>query len=95
MTCILHRVDWATHELPTGYIGEPTEDLTALDEAERLIKKLGREQERADFDVALREQREMTLSYINSRIGPYLLFDGLWLVWRGPVSPALRLAPTP
>jgi hypothetical protein len=65
---ILNRVDWATHELPTGYIGEPSEDLTALDEAERLIGELSSERERADFDAALREQRGMILSYLNSRI---------------------------
>jgi len=68
VACILNRVDWATHELPTSYIGEPSEDLTALDEAEGLIEKLSSEQERADFDAAMREQRGMILSYINSRI---------------------------
>jgi hypothetical protein len=66
--CILSRIDWATHELPSGYIGEPSEDLTALDEAERLIEKLTSEQERADFDASLHEQRGMILSYLNSRI---------------------------
>ncbi len=68
VACILNRVDWATHELPTGYIGEPSEDLTALDEAELLIGKLSSERERADFDAALREQRGMILSYLNSTI---------------------------
>lgn len=68
VTCILNRVDWATNELPTAYIGVPSEDLTALVEAERLIEKLSSEQERTDFDAALREQRGMILFYLNSRI---------------------------
>ena len=68
VACILNRVDWATHELPTGYIGEPSEDLIALDEAERLIEKLTSEQEQADFRAALHEQRAMILSYINPRM---------------------------
>jgi hypothetical protein len=57
-----------SHHLPTGYIGEPSEDLTVLDEAEKLIEKLSSEQERADFGSAVREQRGMILSYLNSRI---------------------------
>jgi hypothetical protein len=69
VACILSRVDWATHELPTGYIGEPSEGLTALDEAERLTGGLNSEQDRAEFDAELREQRKMILSYINTRIG--------------------------
>ena len=68
VACILNRIDLATHELPTGYLGEPNEDLIALDEAEGLIEKLTSEQERADFGAALREQRSTILSYINSRM---------------------------
>jgi hypothetical protein len=68
VACILNRVDWATHELPTGYIGEPSEDLIVLDEAERLIEKLTSEPEKADFGAALHEQRALILSYISSRM---------------------------
>jgi len=68
VACILNRVDWATHELPTGYIGEPSEDLAAQDEAEGLIEKLSSERERADFSAALYEQRAMILSSVNSRM---------------------------
>jgi len=67
VACILNRVDWATHELPTGYIGEPSEDLVALDEAEQLIERLTSEEEQADFGAALHEQRAMIHSYISSR----------------------------
>jgi hypothetical protein len=64
---ILNRVDWATHELPTGYIGEPADDLTALDEASGLIAQLSNELEGAEFADEVRGQRAMIQSYLSTR----------------------------
>lgn len=40
---ILNGVDYATHEMPTGYLGSPLDDWQALAEAEVLLKGLANE----------------------------------------------------
>jgi hypothetical protein len=64
---ILNRVDWATHELPTGYIGSPTEDIAALDEADGLLAGLSGELERSEFAAEVGGQRSVIHAYLQKR----------------------------
>jgi hypothetical protein len=64
---ILNRVDFATHELPTGYIGKPSEDIAALDEAEEVLAGLPSDMERTEFAAEVSEQRNLIQAYLQSR----------------------------
>jgi len=63
---ILNRVDWATHELPTGYIGEPSEGIAALDEAEGLLAGLPGGVERTEFAAEVEGQRSLINAYLQT-----------------------------
>jgi hypothetical protein len=64
---ILNRVDFATHELPAGYIGKPSEDIAALDEAEEVLAGLPSDMERTEFAAEVSEQRNLIQAYLQSR----------------------------
>lgn len=64
---IIGGVDYATHELPRGYIREPHRDLTALKEASELVKGLSDEEDRQEFARDIEEQRVLILMYLKSR----------------------------
>jgi hypothetical protein len=63
---ILIAVGVATHELPTGYLGDPDEDLRALDEAEGLVAGLP-ELARQRFVTDIAEERLLIKEFIAVR----------------------------
>ena len=62
----LIAVGEATHELPTGYLGNPEQDLRALDEAEELVAALP-EAVRPRFYRDIREERTSITDYLDTR----------------------------
>lgn len=64
---ILGSVDYSTHELPRGYIGEPSRDLAALEEAAELVSNLMDQSERQDISQEIEELRLRVLAYLRSR----------------------------
>ena len=64
---ILGRVGFATHELPTGYLGSPNEDLAALSQAEALLPNFSNEGDRAQRAADIAAQRELIQSYLRTR----------------------------
>jgi hypothetical protein len=61
---ILSRVSDAAHELPRGYLGDPTRDLAALAEAEELVPALQDEQMRSFWDSQIKFDRLLIEEYL-------------------------------
>lgn len=64
---ILGHVDYSTHELPFGYLGEPSADLTALAEAEAVLSGLSSENDRRRVAAEIAEQRRLIEDYEHRR----------------------------
>ena len=64
---ILGNVDYSTHELPRGYMGEPNHDLASLREAEELIRGLTTEENRKEFTKDVEVQRLLIEGYLKER----------------------------
>lgn len=64
---ILNDVDYATHELPEGFIGDPEDVLEKIREAESLLDESLGEQRLAMLREEIEEYRGLTLAYIASR----------------------------
>ncbi len=64
---IMGAVDYSTHELPHGYIGDPHEDLIGLAEACELADGMTNEIERKQFAEEIEQQRVLIQSYLNRR----------------------------
>jgi hypothetical protein len=67
ISCILASVDYATHELPHGYIGDPGADLAVLLEAEAALPGLSSEDERRHSAAEIAEQRRLIEDYLHKR----------------------------
>jgi hypothetical protein len=63
---ILGRVGFATHELPIGFIGAPTEGLTLLEEAETALRGLLND-DLGRFAQKIAENRALILEYLSKR----------------------------
>ena len=57
ITKILQLVNFATHELPTGYIGSPSNGIAAFGEAQSLSLKLTSEAERQELATTVEEYK--------------------------------------
>jgi hypothetical protein len=64
---LLSGVDYATHELPYGYLGLPSEDLADLSKAEALLPRLANEDERAAFAADIAEERYAINEYLQKQ----------------------------
>lgn len=65
---LLSWIDYATHELPRGYLGSVTEDLQTLDTIESLLPGLLDERLRLDYAAVVAEERAGIEKYL-SRLG--------------------------
>jgi hypothetical protein len=67
--CLAHHLlgfaAYSTHELPSGYIGEPEEGLAALDEAEALVSGLPPSEERESLLREVAMERALTRSWMD------------------------------
>jgi hypothetical protein len=66
IVAILSRVGHATHELPTGYLGNPSEDLTALSQADILLQNLSDDNDRSPLRADIALERKLIQDYIRS-----------------------------
>jgi hypothetical protein len=64
---ILQQVNFATHELPAGYIGSPLEDLATLEEAGALSLGLNSEAERKELAITIDEYRVVIQAHLRSQ----------------------------
>jgi hypothetical protein len=64
---ILNGVAYSTHDLPYGYLGNPKEDLTALDEVEVAVQKLKEGGKRETYLGGVRKLRGKVREYLNAR----------------------------
>jgi hypothetical protein len=67
---LLSQIDYATHELPFGYLGIASEDFAKLARIEALLPTLANDEDRASFTVAVAEERGAIEAYLrrqNSR----------------------------
>ncbi|UWZ84761.1 hypothetical protein [Occallatibacter riparius] len=62
---ILGGVDYAVHELPTGYLGNPDQDLIALERSEKLINRLIDPAEKQALLAEVEELRAAVLGFLN------------------------------
>lgn len=65
--CVLGRVDYATHELPHGYLGEPIADLAVPAEAEVALCGLSSEDDHSRAAAEIAEQRRLIEDYLHRR----------------------------
>ncbi len=65
VSLILGSGDYSTHELPSGYIGDPHQDLAALAEANELASSLSSEIERKQFAEEIEQQRLLIQTYLS------------------------------
>jgi hypothetical protein len=63
----LSGIDYATHELPYGYLGSTSEDLATLSKAEALLPQLVNEEDRATYAVDIAEHRYAIYEYLRKR----------------------------
>lgn len=64
---ILGSVDYATHELPCGYLGEPRTDLEVLAEAEAALRELSSEEDRRSAAAEIGKHRALIEDYLHRR----------------------------
>jgi hypothetical protein len=64
---ILSRVGFATHELPSHYLGAATEDLAALGQAEALLQNLPNDDDRLKLAADIAEERELIQKYLGNQ----------------------------
>jgi hypothetical protein len=67
VVAILIRVGFSTHELPTGYLGNSTEDLANLAEAEGLLQGLPSSEHRIQLLAEIAEERKLIRDYLRNR----------------------------
>ncbi len=67
IVAILSDVSFSTHELPSGYIGSPQEDLLALTEAEALVNNSPDAEDRTLFAKEIAGERALIESYLRKR----------------------------
>jgi len=64
VVCILGSVGYSTHERPSGYVGNPQQDLASLVEAEGLLQGLPNEDERRQWASEIQEERVLIQQYL-------------------------------
>jgi len=66
-TMVFGWVEYSTHELPQGYVGNPEEDLRLLAEVEAVIDGILDQTKRAEYQGVLVGLREEVTSYMRGR----------------------------
>jgi hypothetical protein len=61
---LLGQVDYATHELPSAYLGSPSKDLEDLNRVEVLLLRISNESDRAAYAVDAAEQKALIHEYL-------------------------------
>jgi hypothetical protein len=64
MTRIRQRVNFATYELPPGFIGWPSEGIAGSDEAQSLSSQLASEAERQELASTIGEYNALIVAYL-------------------------------
>lgn len=65
--CILGTLDYDTHKLPYGYLGNPADDLSLLAEAEVAMSGLAREDDRRIAAAEITELRRLIEGYLHGK----------------------------
>lgn len=65
--CLLSQVDYATHELPAGYLGSARKDLDTLGRVEEMIPRLSSEDDRAAYLADVAEQKALIHEYLRKQ----------------------------
>lgn len=65
--CILGHVGYATHELPSGYLGIPEDDRNLLIQAEELLGGISNPERRKKFSDAIHEERSEVERYLTAQ----------------------------
>jgi hypothetical protein len=68
----LSGIEYATHELPRGYLGDLPDDLKVLDRVEALLPDLLDKHLRDSYAQAVSEEREAIAKYLGRRVPPFL-----------------------
>ena len=64
----LNGVAYSTHELPYyGYLGDPQEDLLALEEIESHIERISDEEKKSNYRDLIIEEREIINNYLSRK----------------------------
>jgi hypothetical protein len=69
---LLSGIEYATHELPRGYLGDLPDDLKVLDRVEALLPDLLDKHLRDSYAQAVSEEREAIAKYLGRRVPPFL-----------------------
>jgi hypothetical protein len=69
IVCIMSGIDYAAHELPSGYLGNAREDLVALSEADDLVAIVQDDQFRAFWLSEIGSERKRIQDYLNRSQG--------------------------
>ncbi len=64
---LLNQLNYATHELPWGYLGSPHEDLLLIQRAKSLVQELPDENERGSFSSTFDELQTAIHEYLKRR----------------------------
>ena len=69
IACILGGVGYSTHELPSGYLGVPQEDLVALDLATAVLSRLPSDEIHSRLAARIAEERRLIDDYLQRQKG--------------------------
>jgi len=67
IACVLSRVVFGTHVLPSGYLGDARKDLAKLTEAEDLLSGISNDEERRQFASTIGEERALINEYLRGK----------------------------
>lgn len=62
---LLHGIAWAQHELPSGYLGQPLEDLEVLEEGQEILSGVSSPTRRQEFAQELEAAERTARQYLD------------------------------
>jgi hypothetical protein len=65
--CLLSQVDYATHELPFGYLGSAVKDLEILNSVDVLLPRMSNDSDRAAYAAEAAEQKALIHEYLRKQ----------------------------
>jgi hypothetical protein len=64
VVCLLSQVNYATHELPVGYLGSALKDMDTLNRAEVLLPRISSDNDRTAYAADVAEQKALIHEYL-------------------------------
>ncbi|HEX4320763.1 MAG TPA: hypothetical protein VHZ52_07670 [Acidobacteriaceae bacterium] len=64
---IMRYIDYATHHLPSVYLGSPVEDLAVVEKAEFLLKGIANETDKASLATFIAEEKTAIQEYLRGK----------------------------